>query len=93
MKRLFGVVVLSMLIVLMGSFYVSAEDCCGEECSMEQLENLGDDEYMADSGEIVQMEDIGGGDEMTDSGEIYQNYGSEDGDLVTSSGDLVQIDE
>ena len=92
MKRFLGIVVLSIVVVSMGSFYAFAEGSSGDR-GVDQLESLGGDEYISDSGEIVQMEDIGGGDEMSDSGEIYQSSGFGDGELVTSTGELIQVDE
>lgn len=91
MRYLFGAAVV-LLMMFSGLSDVTAEDR-EEDYGVGYLENLGEGEYMSDSGEITEMEDIGGGDKMSTDGDILQSYGSEDGDLATSSGGLLQVDE
>ncbi len=92
MKKYLVFFFVAAAVILSGTALVFAEGS-KSGCGVEQMESLGEDEYLTDSGEIVQMEDIGGGDKMTDSGDIYQSYGSGDGELATAEGGLVSVDE
>lgn len=92
MKRSIGSIVIAVFLVFMGVCATQAEDA-GSECGVGYLEDLGDGEYMSDSGKIVEMEDIGGGSKMDTGGEIYQSYGTDDSDLSTRAGGLMQVDE
>ena len=58
---------------------------------IEQVESIGDEQYITDGGNVVQTEDLGEGEYMTDDGDILQE--GPDGELMTEDENMIQVDE